>query len=215
MTYSTSPHNTRWRHTSVSFVEVGLTKDLIVKHKTCLSMSRSPLLVTDVQTWNPLVYEPSPCYNYDLPYFDQPPQYHINHSPPQDLDIKKDIDDVNLQMNEIMELIRDRYQIYEPPISFDEPEESNDDTKCSVPFDSPLFPCTNVLGDVKVDIDLPFGEVDTLSMGDKEIDLNYHRDVENLGSFLADDPVLNPKMFDDPFRGGTRTLLNIEANVQF
>ncbi|GJW89175.1 hypothetical protein Tco_0164515 [Tanacetum coccineum] len=138
MTYSTSPRNTRWRHTGVSFVE--------------------------------------------------------------DLDIKKDIDDVNLQMNEIMELIRDRYQIYEPPISFDEPEESNNDTECSVPFDSPPFPCTNVLGEVKVDIDLPFGEVDTLSMGDKEIDLNYHRDVENLGSFLADDPVPNPKMFDDPFR---------------
>ncbi|GJZ41218.1 hypothetical protein Tco_0588104 [Tanacetum coccineum] len=72
------------------------------------------------------------------------------------------------------------------------------DLECSVPFDSPPFPCTDVLGDVKVDIDLPFGEVDTLSMRDREIDLNYLRDVENLGSFLADDPVLIPMMFDEP-----------------
>ncbi|GJX92637.1 hypothetical protein Tco_0347223 [Tanacetum coccineum] len=72
------------------------------------------------------------------------------------------------------------------------------DLECNVPFDSPPFPCTDVLGDVKVDIDLPFGEVDTLSIGDRKIDLNYLRHVENLGSFLADDLVSIPRMFDEP-----------------
>ncbi|GKB16415.1 hypothetical protein Tco_0850338, partial [Tanacetum coccineum] len=40
-------------------------------------------------------------------------------------------------MNEIMELIRERYQIHEPPISFDEPEGSDDDME--VIFDEEQF----------------------------------------------------------------------------
>ncbi|GJW90874.1 3-ketoacyl-CoA thiolase 2, peroxisomal-like protein [Tanacetum coccineum] len=48
--------------------------------------------------------------------------------PPHE-DLKKDIDDLKLQMNEITELIRERYQIHEPPISFDETKGSDDDTK--------------------------------------------------------------------------------------
>ncbi|GKD92945.1 hypothetical protein Tco_1372782 [Tanacetum coccineum] len=73
------------------------------------------------------------------------------------------------------------------------------DLECSMPFDSLHLPCTDALGDLKVDIDLPFGEkLDTLSMGDREIDLNSLRDVGDLGSFLADDPVSIPRMFDEP-----------------
>ncbi|GJW01025.1 hypothetical protein Tco_1556276 [Tanacetum coccineum] len=41
------------------------------------------------------------------------------------------------------------------------------DLECSVPFDSPPLPCTDVLGDVKAYIELPLGEVDSLSMGDR------------------------------------------------
>ncbi|GKD92583.1 hypothetical protein Tco_1372420, partial [Tanacetum coccineum] len=33
-----------------------------------------------------LVYEPNPGNNYDFPCFDQPPQYHIDQSPPRELD---------------------------------------------------------------------------------------------------------------------------------
>ncbi|GJY32821.1 hypothetical protein Tco_0417290 [Tanacetum coccineum] len=43
-TSSTSPHNTIWRHTRVSFVEEALTRALTVKQGTCPSMSR--VLVT-------------------------------------------------------------------------------------------------------------------------------------------------------------------------
>ncbi|GJU92961.1 hypothetical protein Tco_1317717 [Tanacetum coccineum] len=165
---------------------------------------------SDCQTRNSLVYEPNPCNNYDLTYFDQPPQYHTDDLPPQDLDLKKIIDDLKLQMNETMELIHERYQIHEPPISFDEPEGSNDDTEMifdkeqflrqqstaqvippSLAYTPPL-PCTNVLGEEKVEIDLPFREhLDTLSKGDGEIDF-YPSDIE------TNDPVPDPRMFDVP-----------------
>ncbi|GJR62512.1 hypothetical protein Tco_1504674 [Tanacetum coccineum] len=82
-------------------------------------------------------------------------------------------------------------------------------TPASMPFDSPPLPCTDVLGDVKVDIDLPFGEVDTLSPGDREIDFNP-RDIKN------NDPVLDPRMFNVPLgnddsksRGFSVTILNL------
>ncbi|GKC34951.1 hypothetical protein Tco_1047335 [Tanacetum coccineum] len=59
--------------------------------------------------------------------------------------------------------------------------------------------CTDVLGDAIVDIELPLGEpLDTLSMGDREIDFNPSRDIEELERLLADDPVSVPRVFDDP-----------------
>ncbi|GJR22121.1 hypothetical protein Tco_0970648 [Tanacetum coccineum] len=43
------------------------------------------------------------------------------------------------------------------------------------------LPCTDVLGDAIIDIDLLFGEhLDTLSTGDREIDFNPSRDIEEL-----------------------------------
>ncbi|GJX24802.1 hypothetical protein Tco_0231098 [Tanacetum coccineum] len=124
----------------------------------------------DCQTRNPLVYEPNPCNNYDLLYFNQPPQYHTDDLPLEDLDLKKIIDDLKLEMNEIMELIHERYQILKPPISFDELKGREE----------------------KVDIDLPFGEhLDTLSKGDREVNFNPS-DIE------TNDPVPDPRMFDVP-----------------
>ncbi|GKE45478.1 hypothetical protein Tco_1472762 [Tanacetum coccineum] len=61
------------------------------------------------------------------------------------------------------------------------------------------LPCTNVLGDVILDIDLLLGEnLDTLSTRDREIDFNPSRDIEELERLLADDPVLVPRVFDEP-----------------
>ncbi|GJQ90675.1 hypothetical protein Tco_0001814 [Tanacetum coccineum] len=66
------------------------------------------------------------------------------------------------------------------------------DLECSMPIDSPPFPSNDVLGDAKVDIDLPFGEhLDTLSTGDREIDFNPS-DLETI------DPVPDPRMFEVP-----------------
>ncbi|GJX89541.1 hypothetical protein Tco_0341555 [Tanacetum coccineum] len=64
--------------------------------------------------------------------------------------------------------------------------------ECSMPIDSPPLPCTDVLRDKKVDIDLPFGEhLDTLSTGDRETNFNPS-DLETI------DPVPDPRMFDVP-----------------
>ncbi|GKB74117.1 hypothetical protein Tco_0935529 [Tanacetum coccineum] len=66
------------------------------------------------------------------------------------------------------------------------------DLECSMPIDSPPLPCTDVLRDEKVDIDLPFGEhLDTLSTGDRETNFNPS-DLETI------DPVPDPRMFDVP-----------------
>ncbi|GKC92289.1 hypothetical protein Tco_1157731 [Tanacetum coccineum] len=72
------------------------------------------------------------------------------------------------------------------------------DLKCCMPIDPPLH-CTDVLGDTIVDINLPLGEqLDTLSTGDREIDFNPSRDIEELEHLLADDPVQVPRVFDEP-----------------
>ncbi|GKB49967.1 hypothetical protein Tco_0900720 [Tanacetum coccineum] len=72
------------------------------------------------------------------------------------------------------------------------------DLECSMPIDPPL-PCTDVLGDTIVDIDLLLGKhLDTLSMGDREVDFNPSRDIEELERLLADDPVPVLRVFDEP-----------------
>ncbi|PWA81918.1 hypothetical protein CTI12_AA183150 [Artemisia annua] len=60
---------------------------------------------------------------------------------------------------------------------------------------TPPLPCLDILEDENIDIDLPFGEhIDTLSMGDREIDFNPS-DIENLPT---NDPVPIPRMSDEP-----------------
>ncbi|GJS52687.1 hypothetical protein Tco_0611612 [Tanacetum coccineum] len=72
------------------------------------------------------------------------------------------------------------------------------DLECSMPIDPPL-PCTDVLGDTIVDIDLLLGKhLDTISTGDREIDFNPIRDIEELERLLANNPVLVPRVFDEP-----------------
>nr|GEY62376.1 hypothetical protein [Tanacetum cinerariifolium] len=67
-----------------------------------------------------------------------------------------------------------------------------DDLKCSMPLDSPPSPRLDVLGERKVDIDLPFEKhLDTLSKRDREINFNP-RDIE------TNDLILVPWVFDEP-----------------
>ncbi|GKA70482.1 hypothetical protein Tco_0776621 [Tanacetum coccineum] len=87
------------------------------------------------------------------------------------------------------------------------------DLKCSMPIDPPL-PCTDVLGDTIVDIDLLLGEhLDTLSTGDREVDFNPSRDIEELECLLADDPVPVPRVFDEPL--GNSDLVPRSYDVTF
>ncbi|GJR06021.1 NAC domain-containing protein [Tanacetum coccineum] len=74
------------------------------------------------------------------------------------------------------------------------------DLESSMPIDPPL-PCNDVLGDAIVVIYLLLGEhLDTLSTGDREINFNLIRDIEELERLLADDPVPVPipRVFDEP-----------------
>ncbi|GJW43154.1 hypothetical protein Tco_0071953 [Tanacetum coccineum] len=72
------------------------------------------------------------------------------------------------------------------------------DLECSMPID-PRLPCTDVLGDTIVDIDLLLGEhLVTFSTRDREIDFNPSRDIEELERLLADDPVPVLRVFDEP-----------------
>ncbi|GKE72077.1 hypothetical protein Tco_1534118, partial [Tanacetum coccineum] len=69
---------------------------------------------------------------------------------------------------------------------------SDSNLKCSMPLDSPPSHRLDVLGDRKVDIDLPFGEhLDTLLTGDREINFNPS-DIE------TNDLIPVPRVFDEP-----------------
>ncbi|GJZ57294.1 hypothetical protein Tco_0612788 [Tanacetum coccineum] len=58
---------------------------------------------------------------------------------------------------------------------------------------------TKGMSDEPLDIALPLGEhLDTLSTGDREIDFNPSRDIEELECLLVDDPVPVPRVFDEP-----------------
>ncbi|GKB47277.1 hypothetical protein Tco_0898030, partial [Tanacetum coccineum] len=196
---------------------------------------------------NQLIYEPNSGNNYDFPCFDQPPQYHIDPSPPQDLDSHSHCMLLARENNRILEEILSTHMPNSPVVQ-KEPGGSDDfteitldeeqclwdeiistipareidefikssyddlvlilkeseltldstDLECSMPIDPPL-PFIDVLGDAKVDIDLPFIEhLDTLSTGDREIDFNPIKDIEELERLLDDDPVPVPKVFDAP-----------------
>ncbi|GKB35056.1 hypothetical protein Tco_0879998 [Tanacetum coccineum] len=61
------------------------------------------------------------------------------------------------------------------------------------------LPYTDVFEDDIIDTDLLLGEhLDTLSTGDREIDFNPSRDIEELERLLADNHVPAPRVFDVP-----------------
>ncbi|GKE28147.1 hypothetical protein Tco_1443531, partial [Tanacetum coccineum] len=83
-------------------------------------------------------------------------------------------------------------------------------------LDTLPLPCTDVLGDAIVDIDLVLGEhLDTLSTRDREIDFDPIRDIEELERLLAYDPVLVlvPRVFDEPL--GNSDLISRSFDVTY
>ncbi|GJS73776.1 hypothetical protein Tco_0706617 [Tanacetum coccineum] len=73
----------------------------------------------------------------------------------------------------------------------------SNDLECGMPIDTPPSPFLVVLGDEKIDLLLK-DDLDTLLMGDKEIDFNPCMDIEELERLLANDPVPVPRVFDEP-----------------
>ncbi|GKB50528.1 hypothetical protein Tco_0901281, partial [Tanacetum coccineum] len=78
-------------------------------------------------------------------------------------------------------------------------EPLGDDSKpisYDVTFSNPLFDFND---DFTLYIYLLLGEhLDTLSTGDREIDFNPSKDIEELERLLADDPIPAPRVFDEP-----------------
>ncbi|GJW27189.1 hypothetical protein Tco_0041000 [Tanacetum coccineum] len=87
----------------------------------------------------PKGYKQQPLSNASVPQrYEISFKYDIDPSPPQDLDLKKTVDDMQLQLNEIMELII-RRQMPNPPVNLIDTEESDDDTERAVSL-STRFP---------------------------------------------------------------------------
>ncbi|GJT98393.1 hypothetical protein Tco_1093911 [Tanacetum coccineum] len=140
--------------------------------------NQSPQYRMETYSLTQLVYEPNPGNNYDFPCFDQPPQYHVDQSPPQDLvfdSLMHSYRENNCILEEIL-----RTQMPNSPVVLKEPEgRENDefikssvddlvpipmeseitfdsDLECDMPATTPLPPT-----DVKeedFDINLPLGE---------------------------------------------------------
>ncbi|GKC30167.1 hypothetical protein Tco_1037461, partial [Tanacetum coccineum] len=66
-----------------------------------------------------------------------------------------------------------------------------------MPINTPPSPYLVVLGDEMIDL-LLRDDLDTLSTGDRDIDFNPCRDIEELECLQADDPVPVPRVFDEP-----------------
>ncbi|GKD62486.1 hypothetical protein Tco_1299995, partial [Tanacetum coccineum] len=88
------------------------------------------------------------------------------------------------------------YDEFEDISSLDLPELTPviDESTLLVTLPSPYLV---VLGDEKIDL-LLRNDLDTLLTGDREIDFNPCRDIEELECLLAKDPVPVPRVFDEP-----------------
>ncbi|GJY21137.1 hypothetical protein Tco_0393703 [Tanacetum coccineum] len=97
----------------------------------CCEVCEGPHYSSDCQTRNQLVYEPSPSNNYDFPYFDQSPQYHIDQSPPQDLDFYSRFKLLQMESDlRFEEMLRPLKTI--PLVGVGEPEGSDDYTEVTL-----------------------------------------------------------------------------------
>ncbi|GKE47248.1 hypothetical protein Tco_1478506 [Tanacetum coccineum] len=90
----------------------------------CCEVYRGPHYSSDCETRNQLVYDLNLGNNYDFPCFDQPPQYHIDRSPPQDL-IFDSLMHICRENNHILEEML-RTQMLNSPVVLNEPEGSDD-----------------------------------------------------------------------------------------
>nr|GEU47349.1 hypothetical protein [Tanacetum cinerariifolium] len=85
-------------------------------------------------------------------------------------------------------------------------------------YDNPLFDdeFEEISSLDPLNIDLLLGEnLDTLSTGDREIDFNPIRDIEEIKRLLADDPVPVPRVFDEPLGNSDLTSRSSETSDLF
>ncbi|GJY76646.1 hypothetical protein Tco_0481762, partial [Tanacetum coccineum] len=156
-------------------------------------------LFSDCQTRNQLAYERTPGNNYDFPCFDQPPQYHIDQSPPQDLDSHSHCMLSARENNCILEEIL-RTHMPNSPVFPKEPERSDDYTK--VTLDEEQYLCDHYTAPVTPSplaytptlYVLPTMEpLETFLMGDEVISTIPVRENDEFINSSVDDFFPNPK----------------------
>nr|GEV37939.1 NAC domain-containing protein [Tanacetum cinerariifolium] len=187
-----------------------------------------PHYSSDCQTRNQLVNEPNPGNNYDFSCFDQPPRYHIDQSPPQDLDSHSHFMLLATENNFIWEEIL-RTQMPNPLVVPKEPEGSDNytevintilerendefikssvDNLVLIPKESEL-----ALNSTDLECSMPFDPplpcIDVLGDTIVDIDLPFgeHLDTFSTGDMEIDfnprdietnDLILVPRIFDAP-----------------
>ncbi|GKD73876.1 hypothetical protein Tco_1332158 [Tanacetum coccineum] len=156
----------------------------------CCEVCGGPHYSFDCQTRNHLVYEPNPSNNYDFTCFDQPPQYHIDQSPPQDLVFDSHMHSYK-ENNRILEEILRTLEA-NSPIDVKEPEGSDDYTKVNCDkeqclsdhYTAPVTPPTTTPS-------IPFlatmEPADTLLIGDEVISTIPARKTDEFIKFSVDD----------------------------
>ncbi|GJW77978.1 hypothetical protein Tco_0139660 [Tanacetum coccineum] len=163
----------------------------------CCEVCGGPHYSSDCQTRNQLVYEPNPGNNYDFPCFDQPPQYHIDQSPPQELDCHSHFLLLARENNRILEEFlrtsntNSLVDIGVPEGSDNYTEVTYDNKKClSDHYTAPVTPLAYTPS-------IPFlatmEPTDTLLMGDDVISTILARETDEFIKSSVDDLVLISK----------------------
>nr|GEX10199.1 NAC domain-containing protein [Tanacetum cinerariifolium] len=152
---------------------------------------------SDCQTKNQLIYEPTPGNNYDFSYFDQPPQYHIDHyhgackhplngGEVISIILVKEIDEFIKSSVDDLVLIPKESEVT-----------SDSNYECDMPVNTPL-PMTNVREE-DFDINSPLGEqvVDFLMKNEDVAGLPRHL-VKQLFSHLVKNLSSTKRMCNEP-----------------
>ncbi|GJX20610.1 hypothetical protein Tco_0223287 [Tanacetum coccineum] len=163
----------------------------------CCEVCGGPHYSSDCQTRNPLFYEPNPCNNYDFPYFDQPPQYHIDQSPPQDLvfdSLMHSYRENNRILEEILRTLETNSPVGEPEGSDDYTEVTYDKEQClSDHYTAPVTPPAYIPS-------IPFlatmEPADTLLIGDEVISTTSVREDDEFIKYIVNDLVLIPREYE-------------------
>ncbi|GJU93953.1 hypothetical protein Tco_1318709 [Tanacetum coccineum] len=151
---------------------------------------------SDDQPPNKLVYEPNPGNNYDFPYFDQPPQYHIDQSPPQDLIFDSRMHTCRENNHILEEMLRT--QMPNSPIVLNELEGSDDYTEVTYDKEQCLSGhYTALVTPPAYTPSIPFlatmEPTDTLLIGDEVISTIPARETDEFIKSSVDDLVPIPR----------------------
>ncbi|GJZ36141.1 hypothetical protein Tco_0581958 [Tanacetum coccineum] len=91
---------------------------------------------------------------------------------------------------------------------------SGNNLECGMPIDTPSSPYLVVLRDEKINLILR-DDLDTLLTGDREIDFNPCRDIEELERLLANDHVPVLRVFDEPLGNSDLMYYDSEGDVLY